>query len=84
MTDFGARPTRHHGRSIVAAVALLFAGAFVVVWSWNSIAVDLFAAPAIDFRHAVAAELTIAVFAAVIGLGIRLSTGLRRHGGAVS
>ena len=83
MTDFNARPIRHSGRAIAAATAWFVVGAVIMLWSWNAIFVDLFAAPAIDFRQAVAGELMIAVAAANVGLGIRLITSRRQRNSGV-
>lgn len=80
MTDTIHRPFRRFGAAATAAAASLFIGAIVILWSWNTIAVDLFDAPNLAFRHAVALELAIAVIAASIGFVIRLASGARQTG----
>jgi len=56
-------------------IALAVTGASIaVLWSWNTLAGDLFALPQMQFRHALAAVLLGAVLGAVISFGAR-----RRH-----
>lgn len=84
MTDFNTPPFRRFGKAAVAILAAFVAGAMIIVWWWNGIAVDLLSAPAIDFRQAIATEFVVAVLAGAVGLGIRLGVGSRPRGGVVS
>ena len=46
---------RHGHRALIPLVFLLLA-AELVLWGWNTMAVDLFGAPAAKFKHALAFE----------------------------
>jgi hypothetical protein len=47
------------GRTILLLLGMLTGGAVVILWSWHSVAVDLFKLPAIQFKHAFALELLL-------------------------
>ena len=67
-------------RTVVAAAAVaatLLVGGLLVLWSWNTVVHDLFQAPRMAFRHALAAEVLIAVFAGIAGMVGRAAS--RRH-----
>jgi hypothetical protein len=51
--------TKGHGRTIIMSLIAVFIGAIAILWSWNTIAVDMFAQPEMEFRHAIAVELLI-------------------------
>lgn len=51
--------------TLLAFAASLLIIAIAVLWSWNTLAVDLFQAPAMKFRHAVAVEFLIMAIMAV-------------------
>jgi hypothetical protein len=55
------------GREIVLGAAALFGIAVAILWSWNTLAVDLFGAPEFAFRHAVAATIGVLVVGFVSG-----------------
>ncbi|MBV1904129.1 MAG: hypothetical protein KUG58_10910 [Marinosulfonomonas sp.] len=57
-----------HGRTIVMSLIAVFFGGVAILWSWNTIAVDLFAQPEMEFRHAVAVELLLIAAGSLIGL----------------
>jgi len=46
-----------HGRAIAMTLIAVLCGGVAILWSWNTIAVDMFAHPAMEFRHAFAVEL---------------------------
>jgi len=81
MTDRPKHSLRRWGHAVLAAALLLFAGAAVLLWSWNGFAAEILAAPALRFRHALALELLLLTAAAMPALAVRL-TGARRHGPA--
>jgi hypothetical protein len=55
MNDTAAR--KHHPALVALVLACLAVGIGVLLlWGWNTIAVDLFHAPRAKFRHALAAE----------------------------
>lgn len=56
-------------------VAALLGGAIVLLWAWNTIAVDLFAAPVVGFRHALAVEVAGVVIGALAGFALRIGRG---------
>jgi hypothetical protein len=58
-TEFSIRNTQRINRHIFKAVAAL-ACAAVLLWAWNTIAVDLFQLPKAQFRHAIAAVAGVA------------------------
>lgn len=65
-----------HRRRVVRALWILaafVAGGVVLLWSWNTLAVGLFAAPAVEFKHALAAELAISVAFAIAAWSVRLA-----------
>lgn len=68
----GLRSPRRTGAILLAALAALAAGGVALLWAWNTVAVELFAAPAIGFRHAFAAELAVAILAAIAATAARL------------
>ncbi|MEQ8248323.1 MAG: hypothetical protein RID42_11660 [Alphaproteobacteria bacterium] len=43
----------------VAVGAVIVAGSAFALWSWNTLAVDLFDAPRIAYRHAVAVVMSV-------------------------
>jgi hypothetical protein len=77
MTEINQGLTRRYGAAVAATVAALLIGALVILWSWNTAAVKLFAAPAMAFRHAFAIELGVAVVGTVIAFVSRLFPGGR-------
>lgn len=65
---------RHAGRAgrLVIALAALAAAAGVLLWGWNTLAVELLSQPAMRFRHAVALELIVLALAAAPLIARRL------------
>ena len=57
-----------HGRVVAMSLVAVVFGGIAILWSWNTIAVDLFAQPAMEFRHAVAAELMLIAGGSLVGL----------------
>jgi hypothetical protein len=53
---------RAHGaaKTIIVATAIFMAGSILLLWSWNTLAADLFQLPAAQFKHAVALGALIA------------------------
>lgn len=67
MTNYiEASRSRRYGAIALGIVAAFAIGAAALLWAWSTIAVDLFAAPAIGFRHALAAEVAVAVVAGLV------------------
>lgn len=57
-----------YGRiAVMSLIALFFCGV-AILWSWNTLAVDLFGQPALEFRHAVAAEFLLIAAGSLFGL----------------
>lgn len=50
---------RSYGKPIAIALLAFVVCTIAILWSWNTIAVDLFSMPEMNFKHAVAAELLI-------------------------
>ena len=57
-----------HGRTIAMSLIAIFFGGVAILWSWNTFAVDLFAQPEMEFRHAVAVELLLIAVGSLVGL----------------
>ena len=57
-----------YGRIALGAVGVLFIGAVLIMWGWNTIAADFFGAEPVRFKHALAAEFMIAVVFALNAL----------------
>jgi len=57
-----------HGRTIVMSLIAIVFGGVAILWLWNTVAVDLFALPVMDFSHAIAVELLIVAAGALLGL----------------
>lgn len=83
MTDRKTLPVRRWAHSALAALGILFAGAIVLLWSWNGFAVDILQAPELRFSHALALELLLLSAAAAPVLAVRMLD-LRRRGSAPS
>lgn len=83
MADHRNSRLRRAARAVLAIAGVLFAGAVVLLWSWNGFAVEILQAPALHFRHALALELLLLSAAAVPALGARLFAA-RRHAPAHS
>ncbi|MSO89253.1 MAG: hypothetical protein EXQ89_04695 [Rhodospirillaceae bacterium] len=61
------RQTRFQRRGRVAFIALLSAigGGMLLLWAWNTIAVELFQAPNIRFKHVLAFQMGLAALTMV-------------------
>jgi hypothetical protein len=57
-----------HGRTIVMSLIAIVLGGVAILWSWNTLAVDLFHLPEMTFRHAVAAVLLLVAAGSLISL----------------
>ena len=75
---------KHHrtdaGRAGTLVITLVALGhaATALLWSWNTFAVGLLGQPAMQFKHALALELTLLSIAGTVLLAARLVTS-RRH-----
>ena len=58
-------------RAALALSLLLLAGGVVLLWAWNALAPELFGAPEIGFRHALALELLLGLLVAIPAIAIR-------------
>ncbi len=67
------------GRILLVGTAIVLIGGIAMMWSWNTLAVDLFQLPAVKFRHAIAAELLLISLGAGLGIGARIPGGNRQH-----
>ncbi len=72
------RPHRW-GHALLTATVVILLGSAALRWGWNTVAVDLFQAPAITFKHALAFEAAIAALVAVPFLIARGSEPRRSH-----
>jgi len=60
MTTAEHRPHRRLGHRLLLASGTVLLSAILLLWAWNTLAVELFAAPRMGFRHAIAAEILLA------------------------
>lgn len=67
MTDVKSLHRRRHGRAILFTLLALLVGGVMLQWSWNVFAAGLLEAPAMQWRHALAAQLLPAVAFTVAG-----------------
>lgn len=65
MTELG---NKGHGRTIVLSLSAVFFGGVAILWSWNTVAVEMFAQPEMEFRHAIAVELLIIAAGSLLSL----------------
>lgn len=88
MSEHHRRRTYGAAKAALVAIAVFMAGSMLLLWSWNTLAVDLFQLPEARFKHAVAFGLLIAggfllrVFVARLAVGDAPHSGHR--GGVVS
>lgn len=61
------------------AISVFLIGSVVLLWSWTTLAVDLFQLPKAQFKHAVAFALLITGAYAFRLFVVRFSTGRTRH-----
>ena len=59
-----ARPRRWGHAALIVALTVLLGGV-ALLWAWNTLAVDLFQAPAAQFKHALALQAAIAAIVAL-------------------
>ena len=63
---------RHSGKRMMLAMAGLFLIAVILLWGWNTVAVDLFGQEPMLFKHALALELLILGIAALVAIAWRI------------
>jgi len=61
MNSFDYEHSRFNWKSITLAVVVFFLGCVALLWSWNTLATDLFDLPEARFKHAVAAGLLMMI-----------------------
>ena len=71
MSDANIANPRRWGRAAAVAALAILLGGLLMLWAWNTIAVDLFQAPAAKFWHALALEAAIAALVALPYLLLR-------------
>ncbi|MFT6607924.1 MAG: hypothetical protein ACJA2X_003142 [Halocynthiibacter sp.] len=57
-----------HGRTIIMSLIAIVVGGVAILWSWSTLAVDLFGLPEMAFRHAFASVLLLVATGSLIGL----------------
>ena len=63
---------RHTVKHIMLAVAGLLLIAVMLLWGWNTVAVDLFGQESMRLKHAVALELLILSIGALLAIAWRI------------
>lgn len=69
-------PYRRWGHPTLVIVLTVFIAGACLLWAWNAIAIELFGAPAIGFKHVVAFQAAIA---ALTALPLVVARALRRQ-----
>lgn len=59
----GAR--RHWGHSALVIVLTIFVAGAFMLWGWNTLAIELFGAPKIGFKHVLAFQAAVAAMVAL-------------------
>ena len=69
--------TRFHHFMVgsLSLMAMVFIGAVLLLWSWNTTASGLFQAPEMEFKHALAVELFLGVVFLISGTVSRVLMG---------
>lgn len=75
MPEHGKIRVRRWGHSALVTLLAVVGGGVLLLWAWNTLAVDLFGLPAARFKHALALEAGIA---ALTLLPLGLARALRR------
>jgi hypothetical protein len=65
MIDHATPHPRRWGHAALIVLATLLVGGVMLLWAWNTLAVDLFQAPEIRFKHVLAFEFAIAALTAL-------------------
>ncbi len=60
-----------HGRPIVISLIAIGAGAIAILWSWNTLAVDLFGSAETECRHAIAVAMALIAICFPVGRSSR-------------
>ncbi len=60
-------------KAIAVAMALFLVGSIAVLWSWNTLAVDLFQLPQARFKHAIAFVVLLGVMSTFRWIAARRS-----------
>lgn len=64
---------KRYGKALVGTLALLLAMSIILMWGWNTVAVELLRQEPMAFRHAVALEASLVAVAMVLPLAHRLA-----------
>lgn len=48
-----------HGNALFLSITVLMLSSIAILWAWNTLAVDLFALPQMQFKHGFAVMLTL-------------------------
>ena len=71
--EIGASSLKQASKGWLIVTSIMFGAAILLLWGWDTVAVDLFAAPVAKFKHAVAFELVILALALLGGLALRFA-----------
>ena len=81
MSEHHQRRTYGAVKTIIVAITIFMTGSILLLWSWNTLAVDLFQLPEARFKHAVAFGLLIAGAFLFRVFVARFAVGDSRHSG---
>lgn len=79
MSENHQNHTRGKAKSIIIGIAVLLTASTLLLWSWNTLAVDLFQLPEAQFKHAVAALGALMAVAFVFRFPRTRSSGETTH-----
>ena len=65
MTDRKQKRPHRWGHATLIILATVLVAGIAMLWAWNTLAVDLFQAPAIGFKHVLAFQFAIAALTAL-------------------
>jgi len=75
MSENHQRRTHDAVKTTIIAIALFLVGSILLLWSWNTLAVELFQLPEARFKHAVAVGTLVAVAFMIRTFGTRFALG---------
>ena len=79
MSEHQQRRTYDAAKTTIIAIAVFLVGSILLLWSWNTLAVELFQLPEARFKHAIAVGTLIAIAFMFRTFGARFAPGSSPH-----